>query len=177
MDDRASLHLPLLVNALGHLSGVVVFAAFLVLLHRGSRRAQPGALRATEAAALLALLWNAGSLAVLALGSLGAPGETVTAALSFSALSLLPGVLLHLSLGEGRRVLRGLGYALSFAAVCLHIGEAAGLRSGLHAPASFRVAAASRSTDCSDSQPWARSRRIRGSRVLPQSGVGILEVH
>ena len=133
MDDRASLHLPLLVNALGHLSGVAVFAAFLVLLRRSRQRTPGGDPRAAEAAALLALLWNAGSLAVLALGSLEAPGETATAALSFAALSLLPGVLLHLSLGEGRALLRSLGYALSAAAVALHVGEAAGLRSGLHA--------------------------------------------
>lgn len=132
MDDRASLHLPLLVNVLGHLAGVVVFAAFLVLLHRSRRRSQPGELWVAEAAALLALLWNAGSLTVLALGSLRAPGETVTAALSFAALSLLPGVLLHLSLGEGHALLRRLGYGLSLAAVALHLAEAAGLRNGSH---------------------------------------------
>ena len=132
MEDRASLHLPLLVNALGHLSGVVVFAAFLILLHRGRRRSPSRDLRATEAAALLALLWNAGSLAVLALGSFGAPGETATAALSFAALSLLPGVLLHLSLGGDRALLRGLGYVLSAAAVALHVAEAVGLSSGMH---------------------------------------------
>ncbi|MCB1021105.1 MAG: histidine kinase [Bryobacterales bacterium] len=132
MDDRASLHLSLLVNALGHLLGVVVFAAFLVLLHRSRRRAAAGELRATEAAALLALLWNAGSLAVLALGSVGAPGEATTAAVSFAALSLMPSVLLQLSLGPGRRMLKGLGYALSVTAVLLHLSEAAGLRSGLH---------------------------------------------
>ena len=132
MDDRASLHLSLLVNALGHLSGVVVFAAFLVLLLRGRRRSQSRNLRAAEAAALLALLWNAGSLAVLALGSLGAPGETATAALSFAALSLLPAVLLHLSLGEGKTALRVAGYALSAAAVALHFAEAAGLSRGMH---------------------------------------------
>jgi two-component system LytT family sensor kinase len=132
MDDRASLHLPLLVNALGHLLGIVVFAAFLVLLHRGRRRSPSRDLRTTEAAALLALLWNAGSLAVLALSSLRAPGETATAALSFAALSLLPGVLLHLSLGQGRLLLRGLGYALSAAAVALHLTEAAGLSRGMH---------------------------------------------
>jgi hypothetical protein len=135
MEDRASLHLPLLVNALGHLLGVLVFAAFLVLLHRGRRRSPSRDLRATEAAALLALLWNAGSLAVLALSSLRAPGETATAALSFAALSLLPGVLLHLSLGPGRLLLRGLGYALSAAAVALHLTEAAGLSRGLHGAA------------------------------------------
>ncbi len=132
MDQQASLHLPLLANALGHLSGVAVFAAFLYLLRRSRRRGSSGEMRAPEAAALIALLWNAGSLAVLALDSFDAPGETWTAALSFAALSLLPGVLLHLSLGDGKPLLRGLGYAVSLAAVGLHLAEAIGVRSGLH---------------------------------------------
>ena len=62
-------------------------------------------------AAGLSLAWNLGSLVVLAWPDLPAPGQAVVVAMSFSVLSLLPAVLLHVSLqgdvaGAGGRRLR-----------------------------------------------------------------------
>jgi len=54
----------------------------------------------------------------------GDPIADAIVAGSFSVLSLLPAVLLHISLGSRHRALWMAGYAVSFAAVLLHIGDA-----------------------------------------------------
>ena len=110
-------HEPLLANLLGYSAGSLVFGIFLVLL-LGDREGQM--LRTsgrTLAAAVLAFVWNAGSLALLGYES------SVLLVLTTSALSLLPALLLDLLL-EGR--LRGVavcGYALSGAAMAAHASE------------------------------------------------------
>ncbi len=121
-------HEPLLVNSIGHSVGLLLFAGFLVLVLRNRRRG-PGAQRNLPAvAAALALAWNAGSLLVLASSNaspfwLGLGVTDVVAALSFCVLSMLPAVLLHLSLeGKGRPIWI-CGYILSGAAVALHLAD------------------------------------------------------
>jgi two-component system LytT family sensor kinase len=111
---------PLLINSIGHSLGVLLFAGFLVLVLRDRR---PN--RLAVIAAALALLWNAGSLAVLGAssGAGGLPGAAVWAAFSFSVLSMLPAVLLHLALGPRRPGIRICGYILSGVAVILHVAE------------------------------------------------------
>ncbi|MEO5924388.1 MAG: histidine kinase [Bryobacteraceae bacterium] len=101
----------LLVNALGHLAGVLLFGIFLVLL------LQDRAAGKSILAAGLALAWNLASLVVL--GS-DEPSPWVVA-LGFSVLSLLPAVLFDLCLGGG--VLVRLGYGLAGLSIVPHIVE------------------------------------------------------
>jgi hypothetical protein len=124
---------PLLVNSIGHSVGVLLFAGFLVLVLRDRR---PN--RLAVIAALLALLWNAGSLAVLG-ASAGLRGAAGWAAFSFSVLSMLPAVLLHLALGRSRRSIWICGYILGGAAVLLHLAELVGGGPHLHAVALWMV--------------------------------------
>ena len=78
-------------------------------------------------AALLAFLWNLGSLVVLGSGEIA-----VTVAISFCVLSLLPAVLFDLCL-EGRHpVLVRAGYALSGVSVALHVVELVTADAALH---------------------------------------------
>src|SRR5579872_2434846 len=114
-------HEPLIVNAAGHLAGAIVFGIFLVLALRGSavRRSREGWL--SVASAGLAWLWNASSFATLIL-----PAGTARWALeaaSFSSLSLLPAVLLHLSLNGRFRGIANSGYLLSAVATGMHLCE------------------------------------------------------
>ncbi len=112
----------LLVNALGHSAGVLIFGIFLYLLiqDRAARRLA-GSTKSMIAAAL-AMLWNLASLIVLGADS-SSQLATVIAALSFCVLSLLPAVLFDLCLQERFRVLVRLGYGLSAVTIALHVVE------------------------------------------------------
>ena len=124
------LNQPLLINILGHAAGALIFAIFLALLFSGRGWSGVRGRYLSGLAAALSLAWNLGSLVVLAGFS-----QRVTewaAAFSFSVLSLLPAVLLHLSLGDGRRLLVRLGYVLSSVAVAMHFWEIAGNGAALH---------------------------------------------
>ena len=80
----------------------------------------------------LCLTWNLGSLIVLAWPGLPAPVLALVVAISFSVLSLLPAVLLHISLGGAWPALVRTGYALSTAAVAMHFWEIRGNGPALH---------------------------------------------
>ena len=114
-------HEPLIVNAVGNLTGAIIFGIFLVLALRGAagRRARENWLSVTSAG--LALIWNAVSFTTLVLP----PGSAhwLMDALSFSSLSLLPAVLLHLSLNGKFRLIRTSGYVLSVVASAMHVCE------------------------------------------------------
>ncbi len=114
-------HEPLIVNAIGHLAGAIVFAMFLVLALKGSTKGRTGQSWLSVVSAGLALLWNAGSLAAILLP----PGSArwFVEAVSFCSLSLLPAVLLHLSLNKRFRLVALIGYALSVAATGMHLCE------------------------------------------------------
>jgi len=114
-------HQPVIVNAIGHLAGTIVFAIFLVLAFRSGAGRRPRESALSVASAVLALLWNAGSLITLIIPA-GAP-RSVIEAISFSSLSLLPAVLLHLSLGGKFRGIAASGYLLSAVASAMHILE------------------------------------------------------
>jgi len=103
----------LLVNALGHLAGVLLFGIFLVLL------VQDRAGRKSILAAALALAWNLASLIVLGADS---PSAWVVA-IGFSVLSLLPAVLFDLCLAERGGALVRIGYALAGLSIAPHIVE------------------------------------------------------
>jgi len=120
MPDRLSLHAPVLVNTLGHCAGAIVFGILLYFLSLDWRRDRHGRGALPCVAAALALLWNVGSL----IGLATAPGDSFTdgiVAASFSVLSMLPAVLLHISLGGRHKALSIAGYAIGSLAVLLHV--------------------------------------------------------
>jgi len=108
-----TMHQPLLLNLLGHAAGTLIFGLFCAFLFRG----RAPVARLPLAAGALALLWNVGSLVVF-----GA-GITWMAAVATSSLSMLPAVLLHISLGGRLRGIIYAGYTLSGIAVVLHCAE------------------------------------------------------
>ena len=127
-----ALNEPQLINILGHAAGALIFAIFLVLLY--SERGWSGlkGRYLSGIAAALSLVWNLGSLVVLVRPSLPAVWLNLAIAISFSVLSLLPAVLLHVSVGTERPLLVKFGYALSFVAVAMHFWEIRGNGPALH---------------------------------------------
>jgi len=123
---------PLLINVLGHAGGTLIFAIFLVLLFSGRGWSGASGRYLPAAAAILALIWNLGSLLVLSWPSMPAAVSDLVIAVSFSVLSLLPAVLLHVALKGGQPTLVGAGYLLSFVAVGMHFGEVRGGGATLH---------------------------------------------
>jgi signal transduction histidine kinase len=111
-------HEPLLVNTIGHFTGTLVFGVFVLLLLRTHTRAN----RQSLAAGSLALVWNVSSLTVLGLPEAGRAYE-VLVALGTSALSLLPAVLLEVSMRARFKAISRGGYAVSAAAVAIHACE------------------------------------------------------
>ncbi len=123
MREMFSVHEPLLVNTLGHCAGTVIFAIFLVLLLRDRAGKRMRGSRLTILAAFLALLWNFASLLVIAWGNPSSDGSEWLVAVSSSGLSLLPAVLLHLSLTGRFRPIIWIGYALGAITASIHCSE------------------------------------------------------
>ncbi|MGO9260120.1 MAG: sensor histidine kinase [Bryobacteraceae bacterium] len=117
------LNQPLLINILGHAAGALIFAIFLCLLF--SRRGWSGSRGRflSGLAAALSLAWNLGSLLVLAWPGLPPHTLDLLAAFSFSVLSLLPAVLLQVSLDGRWPALATAGYGLSGVVIILHWRE------------------------------------------------------
>ena len=118
----AMLNQPLLINVLGHAAGALIFAIFLVQMYSGRGWFGSGRFLSGLAAGL-SLVWNLGSLVVLTWPSLPPRVLDVVVAVSFSVLSLLPAVLLHVALAGRWRSLLASGYVLSFTAVSMHFLE------------------------------------------------------
>ncbi len=114
-------HEPLVVNAIAHMAGAIVFGIFLVLALRGRWGRYRLQSPLSVASAALAWIWNAGSFAMLVLHP--GPVRWVIEASSFCSLSLMPAVLLDLSLNHRFRKLAFTGYLLSAAATAMHLGE------------------------------------------------------
>ncbi|MBL8178679.1 MAG: histidine kinase [Bryobacterales bacterium] len=123
MREVFSVHEPLLVNTLGHCAGTLIFTIFLVLLLRDRLGKSLRESRLTLLAAVLALLWNFASLLVIAWGDPSGDASQWLVAVSSSALSLLPAVLLHLSLAGRFRPVVWAGYGLGLAAASMHTSE------------------------------------------------------
>ena len=121
MPDWLSVHKPVIVNTIGHSAGVVIFGILLYLFLVNWRRAREERSSLPAVAAALAMLWNLGSLIALASGPSSGPVADIIVAASFSVLSVLPAVLLHISLGSDYRPLWVGGYMLSAIAVALHV--------------------------------------------------------
>jgi hypothetical protein len=123
---------PLLINILGHASGALIFAIFLCLLFSGRGWSGGRGRYLSGLAAALSLVWNLGSLIVLVWPGMPAGASGLVVAISFSVLSLLPAVLLQLSLGGSQPAVVVGGYVLSAVAVGMHFREIAGNGAALH---------------------------------------------
>lgn len=113
----------LLVNLIGHAAGTLIFATFLALFLRDRVGSRLRGSWLTVLAAALALLWNAASLVGLLTSASDHHDHSLLATISFIALSLLPAVLLHISLRDTLKPLRLLAYLLSAIAAILHTSE------------------------------------------------------
>jgi len=118
-----NLHEPLLVNMVGHFAGSVIFGIFLYLMFRDRSGTRLRGSWLSFAAAGLALLWNVGSLAVLIASNINSRYADLIIFFCFAVLSLLPAVLLDLSLGGRFRSIIASGYVLSVIAVSMHLWE------------------------------------------------------
>lgn len=132
MPDRLSIHEPILVNTIGHCAGALIFGILLYLFVKNWPRAREARSMQPALAAALAMLWNIGSLIALAAEPANGVLIEVVAAASFSMLSLLPAVLLRISLGTDWRFLGTGGYVLSAVAIGLHLAELATHSEGYH---------------------------------------------
>src|SRR5450755_1166505 len=118
-----SIHQPVLVNTIGHCAGALIFGMLLYFFALDCWRSREEHSRLPLVAAALAMLWNVGSLIALATGPASGKAADVIVAASFSVLSLLPAVLLHISLASSYRALWVGGYVLSLTAVGLHVSD------------------------------------------------------
>ena len=105
MTIRYSWHDPVLINTVGHCAGALLFCVIILLLIRNWRTHGISRAKLPLVAAALALGWNVGSLLIL--GSPDAAPEWIAAVAtaSFSMLTILPAVLLHVAL-QGRQRLK-----------------------------------------------------------------------
>jgi hypothetical protein len=150
------LHGPHWVNIVGHLAGLVVFANLFLLLYRdASRRSQPLRLLPLLST-LLALGWDLGLLVGLGVRALNPFWANTAAAAAFACLSLLPAVLLDLSLARHIPTLRAAGYTVGAFCGLLHLSEIFIAGPGIHG-FSLLLLAASFSTLTAIA--WWRSRR------------------
>jgi len=166
MPDWLSIHEPVLVNTIGHSAGAVIFGMLLYFFLVNRRRAGEERANLPVVAAALAMLWNLGSLVALAAGPRASQIAGAIVALSFSVLSLLPAVLLHISLQSRRRALWIAGYVLSGAAVALHLADWLSHLNGLHYAALLVVTIGFATlTILSVVLEWRQKNRAAGSRL------------
>ena len=120
----SNLHEPIFINIIGHSAGAILFAIFLALFLRDRGAAAGRGSCLSAAAAALAFLWNFGSLAVLLAIENSSPASSFLIAATFCCLSLLPPVLLQLSLEGQMPALTSAGYGLAAVAVIMHCAAA-----------------------------------------------------
>ena len=121
-----TLHQPQVVNAVAHFAAALIFGIFLFLLLRDRARTRVGANWMSLAAAGLAFAWNLGSLAAVVVPPGNQTAANILLVVNFSALSMLPAVLLHLCLRDtGMRPLIAAGYLTGGLALALHAFEPA----------------------------------------------------
>lgn len=132
MTVYSSWHDPSLVNTIGHTAGVLLFGLIIALLIRDWRTHEMRQIKLSLIAATLAFGWNIGSLIVLASPNPRSWLIEIVMTASFSTLSLLPAVLLHVALQREHRPVVVAGYLVSVAAAALHFGELFSWGEGLH---------------------------------------------
>lgn len=111
-----------LLNMAGHCAGALLFGIFLLLLARDRAGARLRGSGLAFAAAGLAFVWNAGALFLIAAAPRPSGFASAIEILSFSSLSLLAPVLLHLTLNH-RCPLAIAGYLTGAVAIALHLAE------------------------------------------------------
>lgn len=116
----SNLHEPIVINIIGHTTGAIIFGIFLFLFLRDRGSALGRGSWLSAAAAALAFCWNAGSLTALLAIRNASPASSSIVAVTFCCLSLLPAVLLHLSMDGQMPVLTAIGYSLGFVAAVMH---------------------------------------------------------
>jgi two-component system, LytTR family, sensor kinase len=177
MPDWLSIHEPVLVNTIGHCAGAVVFGMLLYFFLVNRRRAGDDRGSLPLVAAALAMLWNVGSLVALAAGPRGGPIAGAIVALSFSVLSLLPAVLLHISLRSRRRAVWIGGYVLSGVAVALHLADWLTHAPALHYAALLVVTLGFAAlTILSVILEWRPENRAAGSRLAGAMGLFLFAI-
>lgn len=177
MPDWLSIHEPVLVNTIGHCAGAVIFGMLLYFFLQNRRRAGETRGNLPVIAAALAMLWNLGSLVALAVGPQGGQIAGAIVALSFSVLSLLPAVLLHISLQSRRRALWIAGYLLSGIAVALHLADWLSHIPGLHYAALLVVTVGFAAlTILSVILEWRHENRAAGSRLAGAMGLFLFAI-
>ena len=112
-----------LVNTIGHTAGAIIFGIFLYLFLRDRSGTHLRGSWLSFAAAGLAFLWNFGSLTVLIMSTRNQRAAEFIVCLCLSVLSLLPAVLLHLSLDRSFTPIIGSGYVLSAIAIGMHFWD------------------------------------------------------
>src|SRR4030088_2278245 len=120
----SNLHEPIFVNIIGHTAGAIIFGIFLFLFLRDRTSAASRGSWLSAAAAGLAFLWNFGSLAVLLAIQNASPASSYLIAATFCCLSLLPPVLLPLSIEGQIPAITSTGYILGAIAVGMHCAAA-----------------------------------------------------
>jgi two-component system, LytTR family, sensor kinase len=123
MVEGIALRDPVFVNTLGHTCGLLLFGVLIFLLLKSWESAGTRPQISTIVAALLALLWNAGSLIGLAFTQRNGQVQDWLVAVNFSLLSLLPAILLDVTTKHRYVWAARLGYVISTCAVVLHFIE------------------------------------------------------
>jgi len=123
MFSGTSLRDPVLINAIGHTAGALLFGLILELLIRDRQTRGVRPVRLSILAAALAHTWNVGSLIALAFPNPRSILIGIVMTISFSVLSLLPAVLLQVALRGRQSLITIAGYVVSTAAVVLHVSE------------------------------------------------------
>ena len=123
MPESINIHEPLLVNTIGHSVGVIIFGVLLVLLlsDMSSRKAHVSPLAVFGA--VLALVWNLGSLIAMSPWVSDSRISAIAAAVSFGCLSVLPALLFTISLNGQAPILQSIGWVTSLVTVVLHLIE------------------------------------------------------
>ncbi len=111
------------INTVGHSAGVVVFANLGWLLYRDAQRSAQPVRALPIVSTSLALVFDLFLLLALAFRERDAFVANAFAALAFAALSLLPSVLLDISLQGQSQRLKWAGYLLGSVCAFLHFAE------------------------------------------------------
>lgn len=112
---------PILGNTLLHCTGVAIFSILLYLFFLDWRRSRRNRSRMSAYAAALALLWNIGDLVVLDPGLQENVAVHVLHVISFSALTFLSAVLLHIWLEHRYSYLWRIGYLIAASGTGFHL--------------------------------------------------------
>ena len=123
MLTESNLRDPTLINTIGHMAGLLLFGFIIILFLRDHRAHGIRRSKLSIIAAALALGWNVGSLVALGAGDPGSVSMAIVMTASFAVLSLLPAVLLQMALQGQLEGLTNAGYAVSAAAIVLHVSE------------------------------------------------------